>query len=115
MSADPRPDALAAVEIFCESNVPEEMRDELRLECSRGGNSITIVERRPPWNPELIGTEWTSMKVAQLRYDASSTSWTLYCCDRNERWWPYDNIGPSRSVDPLLAEIDADPTGIFWG
>ncbi len=55
------------------------------------------------------------MKVAQLRYDASSRQWSLYCCDRNERWWPYDNLGPSASIDPLLAEIDADPTGIFWG
>ena len=55
------------------------------------------------------------MKVAQLRYDAPSGRWTLYCCDRNGRWWSYGNIGPSVSVDPLLAEIDADPTGIFWG
>lgn len=55
------------------------------------------------------------MKIAQLRYDPTAENWTLYCCDREERWWPYDNIGPIESVDPLLAEIDADPTGIFWG
>ena len=115
MAQDSREAALAAVDVFCESRVPEEHRAEVRLECSRRGNSITIVERRPPWNPELIGPDWTSMKVAQLRYDASLGLWSLYCCDRNERWWPYDNIGPSASVDPLLAEIDADPTGIFWG
>jgi hypothetical protein len=36
-------------------------------------------------------------------------------CDGNERWWPYDNAKPSASVDPLLVEIEADPTGIFWG
>ena len=106
---------MAAVEVFCESGVPEELRDEMRLECSRRGNSITIVERRPSWSPELIGPDWTSMKVAQLRYDASAGNWSLYCCDRNERWWPYDNVGSSASVDPMLAEIDADPTGIFWG
>lgn len=55
------------------------------------------------------------MKIAQLRYDGSSKRWSLFCSDRNERWWPYDNVGPSVSVDPLLAEIDADPTGIFFG
>ena len=112
---DPRLAALSAVEVFCESRVPAELRGELRLECSRRGNSITIVERRPPWNPELIGTGWTSMKVAQLRYDSSSKRWTLYCRDRNERWWPYDGVPPSHGLDPLLAEVDADPTGIFWG
>lgn len=106
---------MAAVELFCESRVPEEHRDEIRLECSRRGDTITIVERRPPWNPELIGTDWTSLKVAQLRFDAASGQWSLYCADRNERWWAYDNIDASGSVDPLLAEIDEDPTGIFWG
>ncbi len=114
MPSDAREAALSAVEVFCESRVPKE-HDELRLECSPRGSSITIFERRPPWNPELMGTEWTRMKLAQLRYDPSSGRWSLYCCDRNGRWWPYDDIAPSASIDPLLAEIDADPTGIFWG
>ena len=60
-------------------------------------------------------TDWTSTKVAQLRYDRSSKCWTLYSRDRNERWWADDGVRPSTSVDPLLAEIDTDPTGIFWG
>jgi hypothetical protein len=34
---------------------------------------------------------------------------------RNERWFLYLDTEPSRDVSPLLAEIDADPTGIFWG
>ncbi len=115
MASDLRETALSAAEVFCESRVPEEHRLEIRLECSRRGNTITIIERRAPWNPELIGTEWTTLKIAQLRFDPPSRRWSLYCCDRNERWWPYENIGTSASVDPLLAEIDADPTGIFWG
>jgi hypothetical protein len=53
--------------------------------------------------------------VAQLRFNSSAERWSLYCRDSNERWWPYDDIGPSASVDALLTEIDADPTGIFWG
>jgi hypothetical protein len=28
---------------------------------------------------------------------------------------PYDGVSSAASVDSLLAEIDADPTGIFWG
>lgn len=39
----------------------------------------------------------------------------LYWRDRNLRWHQYDRIGPSPYVDPLLAEIEADPTSIFWG
>jgi Protein of unknown function (DUF3024) len=112
---DTRDAALSAVEVFCESRIAQELRNEIRLECSRRGNAITIVERRPPWNPEMIGDEWTTMKIAQLRHDPTSKTWSLYCRDGNDRWWPYDNIAPSASVDALLAELDTDPTGIFWG
>ena len=55
------------------------------------------------------------MKVAQLRYDNRSRLWTLYCIDRNERWWPYDFVEPSGDVEELLAALDEDPSGIFWG
>jgi len=64
---DPCETALAAVEVFCESRVPEQHRDEVRLEGARRGNTITILERRAPWNRDLIGPDWTSVEVAQLR------------------------------------------------
>ena len=115
MAPDPPEAALVAVEVFCKSRVPEGRRDEIRLECSRRGRSITILEGRHPWNPEQIGSEWISMKVAQLRYDAGSGRWSLHYCDSSERWCPYAEVGPTNKIDPLLAELDADPTGIFWG
>ena len=105
--------AVKQVEVLCR-RVPPHARNEVRLEHSVRGNAITIVERRPPWHPGL-GPEWTSMKIAQLRYDAGSGAWSLYCCDRNERWFLYVDVEPSRDVAPLIAEIDEDPTGIFWG
>jgi hypothetical protein len=49
------------------------------------------------------------------KHDDASGTWTLYCADANGRWWLYDDVAPSRNVQDLLAEIDADPTGIFWG
>ena len=99
---------------FCVECVPPEARAELRVEHSVRGNAITIVERRPPWS-ELVGPEWTSMTVARLRYDPSERTWTLYCADRNERRWPYDFVQPSGNIEDLLAAVDEDPTGIFWG
>lgn len=111
---DPLDIGLAAAEVFCEARVPEDLRDQMRIECSRRGKSITIAERSPPWKPEY-GLEWSSVKVAQLRFDSETEAWSLFCPDRNGRWHPYDEIGPTPSVDPLLAEIARDPTGIFWG
>jgi hypothetical protein len=109
-----RDDALRHVALFCENQIPEHARDEIRLEHAVRGSKITIVERRPPWS-ELIGPDWTSMSIAQLRYDEHTRTWSLYAADRNDRWFLYDNIGPTSDVGPLLAEIADDPTCIFWG
>jgi hypothetical protein len=105
-------DAVAEVERYCDERVPAEARSEIRIEYSVRGNAITIVERRPPWS-ELVGPEWSTTKVAQLRYDGGL--WTLYCSDSNDRWWLYDDADPAPDVRPLLAAIDEDATGIFWG
>jgi hypothetical protein len=54
--------------------------------------------------------------VAQVeRYCESRVSSTLYCADSNGRWWLYDAAAAARDVEPLLAAIDEDATGIFWG
>lgn len=78
------------------------------------GHAITIVERRPPWQPEL-GPEWTSVDIARLRYDADAALWSLQWKGSDNRWHPYTRVPPSHDVAPLLAEIDADPTSHFWG
>lgn len=77
------------------------------------GDSVTIFENRAPWRPEF--TEWTSMPIAQLRYDEKAGKWTLYCADRNDRWHKYEGLLPTKDIDQILAEIDRDPTGIFCG
>jgi len=43
------------------------------------------------------------------------TDWTLYWADRNSRFQRYWECDPSSHVRDLLAEIDDDPTYIFWG
>jgi hypothetical protein len=56
-----------------------------------------------------------SFPVARLRYTANRELWKLYSRDRNLAFHPYDLVAPSPSVDPLLAAMDVDETGIFWG
>jgi hypothetical protein len=112
--ADVLDQAMRAVQAHCESRVPKDLRAELRIECRRRGKSITIVERRPPWKPAL-GSEWSETKVAQLRYEDSAGTWSLHCSDSGGRWHVFDEVRPSRTVEPLLAVVEADPAGIFWG
>ncbi len=94
--------------------IPESARDLVRNDIDVTDRAITIVECRPPWNPDF-GTEWTRLPVARLRYTKRSSEWSLYWSDRNSKFHEYDLIDPSTDVDVLLAEVDRDPTAIFWG
>ena len=49
---------------------------------------------------------------AALHEDHRSVS--LYWCDRDSRFHAYD-VSPTAVVGELLAEVDRDPTAIFWG
>jgi len=106
--------ATEQIDAFCQSRIPVELHDKVRLEHTVRGDAITIVERRPPWRAGL-GPEWTSSDIARLRFDPESQLWSLDWKDSSDRWHPYEGVPPSADVAPLLAEIDADPTGIFWG
>jgi hypothetical protein len=103
---------VARMRAYCEQRVPARYRAEARVEMTVRGKSATIFDCRPPWHPSL--TEWSRVPVAQLRYDADAQHWTLYWADRNGRWHLYDLVEPGTVVE-LLAEIESDPTAIFWG
>jgi hypothetical protein len=93
---------------------PPESRGEMRVEVDETPRGLTILECRPPWT-DVIGSEWTRAPIARLTYAKPAGEWTLYYADRNSRFQRYLECGPSRHIADLLAEIDADPTCIFWG
>jgi len=101
------------IERWCAARVPARLHDEIRVECRRRGRSVTIVERRAPWSPDL-GPEWTEQKIAQLRLDDNGR-WSVYWADRNDRWRTYPDAPRADHPAPLLAEIDRNPNGVFWG
>ena len=103
---------IARVRRYCQRRVPLHAREQVRLEAVVGGSAITIIERRAPWR-EDFGPEWSRRKIAQLRY--AHGAWTLHWADRNGRWRRYPDLEPSPRLDDLLAELDRDPAGAFWG
>jgi len=105
---------VARVQRWCVQRVPDHARHQVRVECEVEPRHLTIVERRAPWHPD-VGPEWTRFPIARLRYTKTSKTWSLYWRDRNLRFHTYDRLAPSANVDELLAEIDRDPTAIFWG
>ena len=97
---------------FCERRVPLHVRDQIKLVCKFRGNSVTLIETRPYFKDPSV---WIEHPVAQFRFNLDETLWRLYCRDRNARWHFYELALPSASLDPLIAEVDRDPTCIFWG
>lgn len=94
--------------------LPGHVRGLIRYELDVTNRLVTIMECRPPWRDDM-GPEWTRSPVARLRYTATRKEWSLYWPDRNLEFHEYDLARPTRHVARLLAEIDRDPTSIFWG
>lgn len=105
---------IARVQRWYRARVPEHVRDEVRVEADIADRYLTIVECRPPWRAD-VGAEWTRFPIARLRYVKGTRLWSLYWRDRNLRFHEYDRVPASTTVEDLLAEVDSDPTAIFWG
>jgi len=113
VSGLPRTD-VARVQRWCCARVPERVRDEVRVEADVADRHLTIVECRPPWRTDF-GPEWTRFPIVQLRYTKATQLWSLYWRDRNLKFHEYDRVPASASVEELLAEVERDPTAVFWG
>ena len=111
----PESDLASAREWVAEQNKKiGEQINAMRVEMDVDAQAITILECRPPWS-EGLGTEWTRQEIARLRYAKSTGLWTLYWPDSNSKFHRYEDLDPTPKIERLLAEIDADPTCIFWG
>jgi hypothetical protein len=97
---------------FCEARIPLHARDKVRISFRWVGSKVTIFEHRPLF---LEPDKWTEISVAQFRFNQDSSDWSLYCSDRNSRWHPYLESPSRGTISDLLAEVNDDPTGIFWG
>ena len=97
---------------WCLARVPEDVRDRLRVDCEVADQHLTIVERHPPL-PGIGGSTWTREPVARLR--CARFLWTLYWCNRDQRFRRYSELEPTTDVGVLLEEIERDPHCLFWG
>jgi hypothetical protein len=75
------------------------------------GNRVTLVESRPLFiDPNMLN----SVNVAQFEFSPETGIWTLYWYDRKNRRQPYPTGRNRDALEKLIAEVSADPTGIFW-
>jgi hypothetical protein len=95
------------------SGMPAHVSRQLRYELDLNRNALTLLECRPVL-PDDPASDWFRVPFARLRF-TRSRGWELYWSDRNSDFHVYDAVEPTQDVAVLLAEIDDDPTCIFFG
>lgn len=97
---------------YCNARVPVTVRDVVRLSFRFGPHDVVLFEGRPQWDDRSI---WHENPIAKFRYVSSREEWRLYSVDQRRRWHEYRPQFAGPDLESLLAKVDKDPTGIFWG
>jgi len=97
---------------YCEKKMPLRVRHQVLLQFRIEGNIVTLFEKRVSFRDR---SKWIEEPVARFKHVKIRNQWELYWLDRNSRWHFYPRVRLNRSIEPLLAEVDYDPTHIFWG
>jgi Protein of unknown function (DUF3024) len=105
---------VARVQRWCDSQVPDHIRSEIRVECDVTPRHLTICECRPSWREDL-GPGRTRFPIARLGYTKTTRLWTLYWRDHNLNYHRYQPLDPSPRVQDLLDYLDSRADPIFWG
>ena len=90
---------------------------------TRAGGAVVLVHRWYGANVTLFehcsesGLEGDCQDclVARFHYDVRQGAWSLFCQDRNLRWFVVGERSFDRRFTSLLDEVERDPSGIFWG
>ena len=97
---------------YCAMKAPHHISDQFKVEFELRGGEVKLFESRPF---HLDKSQWISHKVARFKKDRDANCWYLYSADRNGRWHLFDPYPSDKDVEKLLAEVEKDSTGIFWG
>lgn len=97
---------------YCAMKAPHHISDQFRVEFELRGDEVKLFESRPF---HLDKSQWISHKIARFKKDRESNCWQLYYADRNERWHLFEPFPSDKDIEKMLAEVEKDTTGIFWG
>ena len=97
---------------LCRKCSPPEHADQFRTVYEVEGHSVTMYEERPPWDG--VG-EWTRRGIARFRFYRSRREWQLYWLRQDLRWHLYDPDEMPADLASLVAVVDADKYGAFFG
>lgn len=98
---------------YCRRICPPSFRRQRRLGYVIEGDAVVLYESRP-----VCGIEGMPRRVdvARFRYEPRTADWRLAWSDGEPaRWRAHPRTPATRNLLMLLAVVDADPHGLFWG
>lgn len=91
---------------------PAHIRSEVDLAYRLTNQSVEIFEIRPVWQGN---GETHELPIAKATYVKTQRVWKLYWQRQDLKWHGYEPLPQARSLEEIIAEVDADPYGCFWG
>ena len=92
---------------------PPHIRSELDLGFRVTGQSIEIFEIRPVWRGDP--KETIEIRVAKATYVKTQKAWKIYWQRADLKWHRYDPGLSVPSLEEVLAIINQDEYGCFYG
>lgn len=96
----------------CKRRSPISLRDKIRVTYEITDLEVVIFESRPRFNKP---NEWSKSPRAKLKYSRSTRKWKLYRIREDEKWYPYETETASTELDAVVAELESDRSGAFFG
>lgn len=97
---------------MCKRRSPPRLRDQVRITYKIANQSVEVHEERPRWNnPE----EWTNTGIAKFLYTKTTRKWKLYWMRQDRKWHLYKPLPESTTIKKLVAEVDKNSFGAFFG
>jgi hypothetical protein len=97
---------------LCRRRTLPQFADQLRFVYEVDGHSVAIFEDRPPWRGRGA---WTHRGIAKFRYYRSRRTWQLYWLRQDLKWHLYEPEPETADLAALVAAVDEDTYGAFFG
>lgn len=97
---------------MCRRRSPANLSNEIRTTYDVKNHSVEVYEERPGWKNK---NKWTRMGIAKFKYVRRIVKWKLYWMRQDLKWHSYEPFPASTRLESLVAEVDKDPHGAFFG
>lgn len=102
----------AAGDFLTRRRPPAHIREMLDYRADIKGSEMAILEVRPAFQDK---TRIVEHPVAKVKWVGTKKSWRLFWMRADLKWHAYDPLPEAPEVATLIAEVEKDPHGCFFG